>query len=183
MPKIYACYRQTDNPHVVGRVVGDLRSCFGPESVFYDVDSIDAGGEWPEHLKRTLADCEILLVFIGEGWHRSWDDQVGPRLWHPSDWVRREICEGIDSADKTVIPILIDGAEMPKPTALPNDCSLRLITERQCARVRHADYEADIRKLIKRVGSASNATDEVAAWVGLSQMQIHQSLDRFPGES
>lgn len=179
MPSIYACYRRSDNPHVVGRVVGDLRSCFGPQSVFYDTDSIQIGDEWPSHLKKALAACKVLLVFVGKEWHKSWDDEVGPRLWHRSDWVRREICEGLDSPTKTVVPILIDDAEMPRAKSLPDDCSLPKLTEIQWARIRHQDYDTDITKLIARVGTAANVDEKVEEWKGFFQLKIHQTLDRI----
>jgi TIR domain len=175
MPKIYACYRHDDDAHAVARVVGDIRSCFGPKSVFYDQDSIRAGKHWPRHLKKELTNSDVLLAFIGHNWHRSWDEDVGPRLWNADDWVRREICTAIDSR-RVVIPVLIDNVAMPKPSALPSDCSLKWIPYLQWVQIRVGVYNLDIQTLIREIGDLTNSTMAVNNWLTLRQMSINQNV-------
>jgi hypothetical protein len=44
---IFISYRRDDTRHVAGRLAGDLMDRFGAESIFRDIDSIDAGDEFP----------------------------------------------------------------------------------------------------------------------------------------
>lgn len=177
-PSIYACYRREDCPFIVGRIVAELRGCFGPHTVFQDVDTIHLGGNWPDSLQRALESAAVILVFIGEKWHGSWDVDHGPRLWHPRDWVRKEIVAGLEAVTKTVIPVLIDAVQLPKSPALP--APLRPITKIQNVRIRHSDYHSDLEKLMKSVGSRINASFAVEAWGDALHMQVSQSMYRVP---
>jgi len=177
-PKIYACYRRLDNDHFVSRVVDELRFCFGDETVFHDLDTIPLGGNWPESLESALASSSVILVFIGKNWHQSWDDDHGPRLWNSRDWVRKEICAGIDAEGKTILPVLIDDAVLPKRTSLPP--AIRKITEVQILRIQHSHYKADLEQLVKFVGATINAVDYVETWLELARMKVSQSSLKVP---
>ena len=51
---IFISYRRDDTRHVAGRLAGDLMDRFGAESIFRDIDSIDAGDEFPRRLDKAL---------------------------------------------------------------------------------------------------------------------------------
>jgi hypothetical protein len=177
-PSIFACYRRDDLAHQVDRIVDDLRRCFGFELVFKDNDHIAYGSPWPDSLRQALEHSTLVLVFIGEKWHNSWDSDVGPRLWYPRDWVRTEICKGLADSRKKVIPVLFDDVPLPKPRALPS--ALRKITSLQTLRIRRATYPVDIVTLTKFVGSELNMDSTVKAWLEASLVQDSQSMYRTP---
>lgn len=170
----FASYRRDDEPHFVGRVVGDLRSCFGPSSVFHDIDGINEGEMWPQALRRALQGSVVLLAFIGKKWHNSWSDDCGPRLWNPNDWVRKEICTALDSAGKVVIPVLVGDTPIPRSGALPKGCSLNKLNKLQASRIGTLSYKADIERLIFRLGELTNSLAKVRSWQSYSTMQVEE---------
>lgn len=179
MANLYACYRREDEPQAVGRVVGDIRSCFGDDSIFYDIDCIPFGQEWPKKLRLELDSCSVVLAFIGRNWHKSWCDEFGPRLWNPKDWVRIEICHAMDTNEKIVIPILIDNVVVPKKSALPNDCSLHKIPLQEYAVIRNNDYSNDMEKLIKRIGNLTEKIAEATEWLYRARTDVNQNISKI----
>jgi hypothetical protein len=76
-------------------------------------------------------------------------------LDNPDDFVRVEV--GIALArDIPVVPILLDGAKIPKAAQLPDD--LKELSFRSGLEVRHASFRADMDKLIKWVNSHTRKT-------------------------
>jgi hypothetical protein len=67
------------------------------------------------------------------------------RLDDPNDFVRIEIGAALQR-DIPVIPILLDGARIPKPSELPDE--LKELASRNGLDVRHASFHSDIDRLI-----------------------------------
>lgn len=160
-PQFFASYRHDDEPLLVRQVVREIRDCFGQDSVFVDRDDIPPGAPWPRRLKIALEKSDVLLAFIGPKWHNSWHKMVGPRLWHPGDWVRREICFALKARGKIVIPILIDKAEMPLQTALPRNCELHKIAHLQYAHITAANYDQNLDDLVSKLASITKYAEAV----------------------
>jgi hypothetical protein len=117
--KIFISYRRQDagaNALGIGQY---LEHEFGRKSVFIDVD-MRAGAKFPQVLEQRLAECKVMLVLIGPEWLNSRDDQGHRRLESPDDWVRLEIAHAL-KRDITVIPVRVNGAELPARAALPED--------------------------------------------------------------
>ena len=148
--KIFTSYRRDDESMAVGRIVNDLRVSLGSSgvTVFQDID-IPAGENWKSRLQKELCVCSVLLACIGKGWHRSWHDDVGPRLWHEDDYVRMEVSEGLKSKEITTVPVLIGDASMPKNTALP--FVLRELPNQQTHKIRSDEYRFDFERLVNRL--------------------------------
>jgi hypothetical protein len=90
-----------------------------------------------------------LIVLIDKNWLLAQDKFGRRRLDKEDDWVRKEIRTALVKNDCTVIPLLLDGADLPDEDALPNDISS--LVKRQQIEVRAASREADINALIKRL--------------------------------
>ncbi len=71
------------------------------DSVFQDFMSIRPGQKWADEIMNALRHCRTVLVFWCE--HSA-----------ASEWVRQEYEAGI-SANKEVIPILLDDTDVPTP--------------------------------------------------------------------
>jgi len=69
MAKIFISYRRDDSPWPTGRIYDRLKDRFGPENVFFDVDSIPLGVDFREHLDEKIKACDLVLAVIG--WRRS----------------------------------------------------------------------------------------------------------------
>ena len=116
-PKIILSYRRADTSGIAGRIYDTLMRRYGQRNVFMDVDSIPAGVDFHDHIQRALRDAQVLLLIIGRDWigRREGRD---PRISDPGDYVRLEIEQAL-SEGIPVIPLLVDGAEMPLREELP----------------------------------------------------------------
>lgn len=142
---IFISYRRSDSTSDTGRIYDHLEHRFGRTRVFKDVDSIPLGVNFREFLNREVAQCHVLIAVIGSNWLVP-GKEGRSKLEDPNDWVRLEI-EAALQRKIPVIPLLVNGAEMPRASELPE--SLKVLSEWQSMRVRpDPDFRKDISKLI-----------------------------------
>ena len=116
------------------------------------------------------------------GHHRSKladaKDETGQRrLDNPEDFVVIEIGAAL-ARNIPVVPVLVDGARMPKASELPD--LLKPLARRQAVQVRHTNFSSDAETLVKRLrealgmispgapsGHVRATTVAVAAWAVL----------------
>jgi len=117
-PYLFISYRRGDSlPHA--RLLAlSLKSELGAE-VFFDLDSISPGAEFPAEIARRIGDSDAVLVVIGDGWKEA-DVQGQRRIDDPNDWIRREVALAL-SQEKLTIPVLVEGATMPAADELPDE--------------------------------------------------------------
>jgi len=161
---VFISYRQADSKAWAVLLRDDLVEQFGPEPIFLDRDSLHAGS-WRDQIEQNLKDCSITLLVIGRGWLDAADAR-GRRLDQPDDVHRNEIAHALQRPGMTLIPVLVDDAQLPPPNALPAE--LRALAECQARRLsdQAAHREVDVRALaddIERLGGlrrrAAPATD------------------------
>jgi len=114
---IFVSYRREDNPHITGRIYDRLVTRFGGNAVFKDVDSIPIGVDFREHLRKQLGRCAVLVAVIGKNWNPP-AASGDRRLNDPRDHLRIEIESALER-HTPVIPVLVDGIEMPAEDDLP----------------------------------------------------------------
>ena len=112
-PRIFISYRRADSKHVTSRIRERLTDAFGKDAVFHDVEKIPPGSDFRGALRDATSTCRVMLVVIGRGWVSATDASGNRRLDNPADFVRIEIETGLQRGGVTVIPLLVDGAEMP----------------------------------------------------------------------
>lgn len=115
---IFVSYRRDDSGGYAGRLADDLADHFGKRRVFRDIDSIGAGADFGQVINSAVAKCEALVAVIGPEWLNARSPSGGRRIDDPQDFVRLEIAAGLER-DILVVPVLVDGAEMPRPDELP----------------------------------------------------------------
>ena len=71
------------------------------------------------------------------------------RLDDPDDWVRTELAASLAADGVTVVPLLIDDAQLPAPKYLPEPL-VDLVTL-QAIRARQDTWDNDIRPLIEQI--------------------------------
>ena len=135
-----------------------LRVRFGRQRVFFDVDSIVAGAEFPQALSDALERSGVFLAIIGEHWLDSRDQAGSRRLDDASDFVRREIAEALQRR-LTIIPVLLDDAKLPSASELPQD--IRGLVTRNFLKVRHETFANDVVLLMGAVQEALRPSPEV----------------------
>src|SRR5262245_39307382 len=136
--KIFINYRRGDDPGFAGRLFDRLEGSFQPGQLFMDVDSIPAGHDFVRVLEDQVAQCDVLLAIIGQGWLEARDRTGSRRLDDPSDFVRIEIEAGL-KLGKRVIPVLVNGAEMPRADSLPDH--LKPLSRRNAVRLTHDRFK------------------------------------------
>jgi hypothetical protein len=86
---------------------------------------------------------------IGPQWADIRDASGKRRLEDPKDFVRREVAAGLQRKDVRVIPVLVSGAQMPRPETLPDE--LKALATRQSYALRYERFTADANGLLDQL--------------------------------
>jgi len=143
---IFLCYRRKDSAGQATRIFDALNVRFAGE-VFKDVESIDIGANWIETLRQSVLSAEVLVVVIGPEW-QTMAGERGPRIADPGDYVHIEVKTALDH-DLHIIPVLLEGGQMPAPRTLPPP--LERLLYRQALPLRDATFNQDLDRLIGRL--------------------------------
>jgi len=145
---IFINYRREDSISTAGRLYDRLAQAFGQKDVFMDVDHIPAGVDFVAHLDSQIAACDVILVIIGKAWLNARDDSGQRRLDKPDDFVAIEIAAAL-ARNIRVVPVLVDGAEMPRASELPD--GLKPLARRQAIELRQNQFGRDVDALMERL--------------------------------
>ena len=144
---IFISYRRDDSQEVTDRIFRRLCHQFGKDSFFKDVQAIPLGRDFRDVIRRAIGQSAAVLVVIGRKWLTISDVQGRQRLALSNDFVRAEIATAL-SLGVPVIPLLVEGAEMPTPEELPGD--IRDLAFRNAAVVRDgSDFERDMKRVVR----------------------------------
>jgi hypothetical protein len=144
--RIFISYRREETAYPAGWLYDRLADRFGGGQVFKDVDSIQLGDDFVEVITSAVGSCDVLLALIGQEWLAITDEHGRRRLDDPDDFVRLEI-EAALTRRVRVIPILVDGARMPRADELPD--SLATLVRRQALELSPARFDFDTNRLLK----------------------------------
>lgn len=142
---IFVSYRRDDTKHVAGRLFDRLAERYGPADIFMDVDSIEPGQDFDAVIDNAISQCRALLVLIGRSWLHANNESGRRRIDEPNDLVVMEIVRAL-ARDIRVVPILIDGANAPRPADLPK--VLAPMARRNAIRIDHETFNSDVKRLI-----------------------------------
>ena len=142
--RIFISYRRSNTAGHAGRLYDYLKNYFGVERVFLDVDTIEAGTDFEKKINAELDQSRVVLVLIGKAWLDSKDAMGNRRLDDPQDYVRMEV-EAALRKNVTVIPVLLQGAEIPSGRALPE--ALYDLSRRNATRLDDDQWNSDFRML------------------------------------
>jgi hypothetical protein len=144
--RIFISYRREETAYPAGWLFDRLADRFGGGQVFKDVDSIQLGDDFVEVITRAVGSCDVLLALIGDEWLTITDEHGRRRLDNPDDFVRLEI-EAALVRKVRVIPILVDGARMPRADELPD--SLSKLVRRQALELSPSRFDFDTSRLLR----------------------------------
>jgi WD40 repeat protein len=159
---VFISYRRQETNWLAGRLYERLAARLGDDQVFMDVDTIAPGLDFAEVITQAVSTCQVLLAVIGPRWLDATDQDGQRRLEDPDDIVRLEIAAALER-DIRVIPILVEGAVMPRRQQLPED--LVRLARRNAVGLRHESFRADADRLlavIEPILRAPAAPDVVA---------------------
>src|ERR1043165_6570585 len=141
---IFISYRREDCAGHAGRLFDRLSAHFGNDQVFMDIDHIEPGEDFARVIEEAVGSCEILIALMGRSWLMS-RDETGRRLDNPNDFVRLEIAATLARGVR-VIPLLVQGAQMPRAQDLPED--LLPLSRRNVLELSDARWKYDVDQLI-----------------------------------
>lgn len=145
MQGIFVSYRRRDAAGYVHALHDRLAERFGTSNVFIDLDSIKPGRDFLEEIAKALSSCSVVLALIGQRW-------APERLRDAGDFVRLELSLALDRG-LPVIPVLLEGASMPKPEELPEP--LGPFARKNALEVSDLRFRSDVARLFEEIESIS----------------------------
>lgn len=157
MRAIFMSYRRDDTEGQAGRLFDDLTQQFGSDTVFMDVAAIEAGRDFRRVIDEQVASCGVLLAIIGKNWLIAENESRARRLDDTMDFVRLEIASAL-KRDIPVVPVLVQGAKMPRADDLPDD--LKDLAFRNGVELTHARWDSDVQVLVKALRPHVRSNEE-----------------------
>lgn len=152
---IFIGYRRDDTADVAGRIFDAMALRFGKQRIFKDVDNIGPGVDFGDYIKTVLPRCRVALVLIGPQWLDSKDESGRRRIDDDHDWVRLEIETALATPGLLVVPVLVNGARMPRGEEVPE--SLAPLLRRNAAIIRRdPDFHDDVERLATAIRASVN---------------------------
>ncbi|MBA3804430.1 MAG: SUMF1/EgtB/PvdO family nonheme iron enzyme [Acidobacteria bacterium] len=179
---IFICYRRDENSAHAGRLYDRLTAHFGDEQIFMDIDYIEPGEDFVQVIEEAVGSCEILIALIGRSWLTS-SNETGRRLDNPNDFVRLEIAAAL-ARNVRVIPMLVQGAQMPRPQDLPED--LMPLSGRHALELSDVRWKHDVDQLIgllEKVLARQREARHTAAQEEAERQRLEMEAQRQAEES
>jgi len=148
--RVFMSYRREETAYPAAWLYDRLAKRFGGDQVFKDVDSIELGDDFVEAITRAVDSCDVLLALIGDRWLTIADAEGKRRIYDAEDFVRLEI-EVALTRNVRIIPILVDGARMPRANNLPT--SIAKLAHRQALELSASRFEFDLSRLLRVLDS------------------------------
>jgi hypothetical protein len=146
---VFISYRRTDAGHQAGRLANELKRRFGESRVFFDAESIEGGQPFPRRIQDALARACVVLVLIGRRWLAATDEWGRRKIDDSNDWVHQEVSRALGDEAITLIPVLIDHAEMPPSAALPS--AIAPTVHRQAMSLTHELFTREAEEIGDRI--------------------------------
>ena len=142
---VFISYRRQEADWLAAWLHDRLVAHFGEARVFLDIDWIKPGVDFMQVIAQAIARSRVLLVIIGRQWLATEGDGCR-RLDRPDDPVRVEL-ETAFRRGLRVIPLLLDGATMPRAGDLPD--ALAGLARLNALRVGYHSSRSDLARLVE----------------------------------
>jgi YVTN family beta-propeller protein len=162
--RVFINYRRADTSAYAGRLADSLIARFGADSVFMDIDTIPLGADFRDVIDEALSDCDVVLALIGREWLQLLGSNRRHRNDNTNDYVRLELEAALRRRGVLVVPILVQGADMPPERELPS--SLAPITFRNNFELSDRRWRADVETLctaLEALAKAAKADERPSA--------------------
>lgn len=144
MSGIYISYRPVESLAFAQRLYKALSERYGQDKIFYDRKT---GLDFVRDKANIIDSCDVLLVIFGR-FFRASKSTVGLFL---TDEMRREISTAL-TLNKIIIPILIDGVEMPNVEYLPEE--IRAIIFLHAIKMSDDQWDESFSRLIRHLDAS-----------------------------
>jgi cellulose biosynthesis protein BcsQ len=145
---VYISYRRTDTAAEAGRLYDALTGALGSDRVVTDLDVINVGADFADAVETAVRSAPVMIALIGRAWLDASTDG-DRRLDNPHDFVRRELATALTAPGTRVIPVLVDGARLPRAEELPVE--LQPLVRRQAIELSTVRWSYDVSRLVASV--------------------------------
>jgi hypothetical protein len=128
----------------------DLTRHFGSQQIFMAIFSVEPGEDFVERITTAVDSSNVLVVVIGTDWLMI-SDEKGRRLDDPKDYVRLEIVTALNQSIR-IIPVLINGATMPREADLPAE--IKNLARYNAFEISNKRWDYDVGLLIETIEKA-----------------------------
>lgn len=145
MARIFLSYRRQDASGHARHLFEHLAALYGKKSVFMDVATIAGGEDFVARIDREVGRSDAFIALIGPRWLDARDGAGERRLDREDDYVRHEVAASLRRGAKT-IPVLVDGAAMPRPEELPEE--IAELASRNAVELTSGRWDYELQKLL-----------------------------------
>ena len=143
---IFISYRRDDASFLAGRLYGRLLQHFPQDKIFMDLDRMAHGEDLVKTIEKAIESTDLLIAVIGKQWAIS-------DLENLDDHVHLELAAAFKRKIR-VIPILVEGASMPRYDELPDD--LKALALLNAWQISNANFDADCTHLFSAILGAKS---------------------------
>lgn len=143
-------YRHVDTQLAAWPIASRLARDYGRERLFFDGfvddgDNFQPGDSIAEKSVLFAGSASCVILLIGSAWLR-------PELFDPADVHRKEVEAALANPRSTIIPVLIEGVQMPFAAQLPE--SISAISDRVALSIEcGSNYDAQTERLSRAIAS------------------------------
>jgi hypothetical protein len=112
-----------------------LATEFGAERLIMDIDTLSPGVDFRAAIEAAVRSAAVVLDVIGPNWPSD-------RLLDPEDFVAHELAVALSMPGTRVIPVLVDGALIPRMENLPT--ALAPLARRNALRLDDSTWDSDV---------------------------------------
>src|SRR4051812_40208766 len=143
---VFLSYRRADSQAWVGRLADDLRSYYGRDRIYLDLDSNRPAQDYIVQVQEALKASRAVIAVVGPQWEMQGGAADDSRLNNPNDLLRRELETALHDGIALLI-VLVGGARPPSPDKLPS--SLTPLTRLQTLRLADTDWSYDFGRVVE----------------------------------
>ena len=148
---VFLCYRREDALAAAGKLHEALVKAYGGNEVLMDTIRQPPGAKAWDVVPPHLARCRVVLVVMGRNFLKALDKGGRRLVDNRQDLVRVEIAVALRQSMR-IIPVLVDGMEMPAPEQLPEN--IRALARLQGSKLSYTQWRTDVERLLKRLDTA-----------------------------
>jgi hypothetical protein len=158
---IFISYRRDDASSLAGRLFERLLKHFPQNKIFMDLDGVAHGEDLVKTIEKAIESSHVLIAVIGKRW-------LTTNLESLDDYVRLELT-GAFKRNIRVIPVLVEGASMPRYDELPDH--LKALATLNAWQISDANFEVDCFRLVSTVRHNLDNLREEGLEPGLRERQ------------
>jgi hypothetical protein len=154
---IFISYRRSDCQAQANGLYDGLVHRLSNARLFMDIDSIPPGVDFEQHIRHEIERSDVVLVMIGDNWLDSRPGTSRRRVDEDDDFVRLEIESALATPSVRIIPVLVEGAQMPPSVELP--ASIHQLARLQAFELSDHRWTGDVERLARTIERPGIALD------------------------